>query len=124
MPILTPANPPSPTSAEPEALYEWALSLLAFLSDHLIQPTVRFSSGEVTLAGAPATSTTIANINVTPQSRIVLFPTTANAATLFATGNVYVSAKATATGSFAITHPADADVDNTFDYVIMHIVEV
>ena len=73
--------------------------------------------GSCTLT-ASAGTTTVTDINVRTDSRIILFPTSANAAADAgsATG-VYVSAKNKGV-SFVITHPNNANDDKTFDYII------
>ena len=75
--------------------------------------------GNCTLT-ANAATTTITDTNVLAASRIILFPTSANAAADVgsATG-VYVSTKTTET-SFVITHPNNANADKTFDYIIQN----
>lgn len=75
--------------------------------------------GSCTLT-ASTTTTTVSDTNVQSASRIILFPTSANAAADVgsATG-VYVSAKTLGT-SFVITHPNNANADKTFDYIIQN----
>jgi len=75
--------------------------------------------GSCTLT-ANAASTTVTDINVFSTSRIVLFPTSANAAAdVGSATSVYVSAKTDGT-SFTITHPNNANADKTFDYIIQN----
>lgn len=75
--------------------------------------------GSCTLT-ASAGSTTVSDINVLTTSRIVLFPTSANAAAdVGSAAGVYVSAKNDRT-SFVITHPNNANNDKTFDYIIQN----
>lgn len=71
--------------------------------------------GTVTLTASQAT-TTVTDRRVGTASRIVLMPTTANAAAEIATGNMYVS-DVTAR-QFTITHTNNAQTDRTFDYAI------
>lgn len=75
--------------------------------------------GSCTLDANSAT-TTVTDGSVRADSRIILFPTSANAAADVgsATG-VYVSTK-TAGTSFVITHPNNANADKTFDYIIQN----
>ena len=75
--------------------------------------------GSCTLT-ANAATTTVADTNVKAASKIILSPTSANAAadTGNATG-VWVSTK-TAGTSFVITHPNNANADKTFDYIIQN----
>lgn len=64
---------------------------------------------------AGATSTTLTDSRIGGGSWIGLSPTTANAAGALAT--TYISAKAK--GSATITHANDANVDKTFDVLII-----
>ena len=68
----------------------------------------------VTLA-AGATTTTLTDSRISAESYIGLVPTTANAATAMTA--LYVSAKTS--GSATLTHNNTADVDRTFDVVIL-----
>ncbi len=65
--------------------------------------------GTVTLTAA-ATTTTVTSTVLSGDARILLTPTTANAAAALAT--TYVSANAD--GSFTLTHANNAQVDRTF----------
>ena len=76
------------------------------------------NGGEVTLS-PNTTSTVVNNSNVTSNSSIVLFPTSANAAANFTDGNMYIAAKTPGSG-FTITHTNDANTDKTFDYIIIN----
>lgn len=69
--------------------------------------------GRVTLAVAPATTTTITDPRIGPDTQIVLTARTANAA---ATTGLYAVA---ATGVATITHNAAAAADRTFDYLLV-----
>lgn len=64
-----------------------------------------------------AATTTVNHPNVGPESRIIITPTTANAAAEMGNGTIYVSAKAT--GSFTVTHANSATASRTFDYAIV-----
>ena len=76
--------------------------------------------GSCTLT-ANSTTTTISDTNVIGSStRIILFPTSANAAAdVGSATSVYVSTKTAGTG-FVITHPNNANTDKTFDYIIQN----
>jgi hypothetical protein len=67
--------------------------------------------GEVTLTESD-TTTTVAAVNCGLDSKIFLFPTTADAATEWAAGSLYISA--VARGEFTITHANDASTTRTF----------
>lgn len=70
--------------------------------------------GEVTLqAGGTATTVTAANCGV--DSKVFLFPTTANAAAEVGAGTLYCGT--VAGGSFTLTHANNAQTDRTFFYV-------
>ncbi len=75
-------------------------------------------SASVTLTANQAT-TVVSNSDVRSGSRIILFPTTANAASEIGNGTIYISAKTTGT-SFTITHANNGQADRTFDYIIMN----
>ena len=64
---------------------------------------------------ANATTTTITDNRITPDSFIGLMPTTANAKNALST--LYVSARTN--GSATLTHASDAATDKTFRYVII-----
>ncbi len=74
------------------------------------------STGTVTLT-ASVTTTVITDQKIGTDSRIILFPTTANAAADIAAGDVYISSKGKKTAT--ITHPSNANADKTYDYVIL-----
>jgi hypothetical protein len=95
---------------ENTAVVKWPNSYHTFPSGN--------NGGSITLDASQA-STTFSNTNVTANSYIVLFPTSANAAADVAAGNVYVSAKTVGT-SFTVTHPNNANVDKTFDYLMFN----
>lgn len=69
--------------------------------------------GQVTLT-AGAASTTVTAPNIGADTRIVLFPRTANASADFGGGAMYVSS--VKAGQFVITHPNNANADKTFDW--------
>jgi hypothetical protein len=72
-------------------------------------------AGTVTLTPG-AGSTSVSDPRASGASRIVLFPTTANAAVELGNGTIYISGKAK--GSFTLTHANNAQSDRTFDYAI------
>lgn len=72
--------------------------------------------GEVTLT-ANDTTTAVSSLNIGPDTKVFLFPTTANAAADFGSGGLYISA--VISGGFTITHPNDADTDKTFFWVAL-----
>lgn len=73
------------------------------------------ASGSFTCTINQATTTVTAK-NCGATSRIMITPTTANAATEQGNGTVYVSSKAA--GSFVVTHANNAVAGRTFDYAI------
>lgn len=72
--------------------------------------------GTVTIA-ANDTTTTVTALNVGADSKIFLFPTTANASADFVSGSLYISS--VGQGSFEITHPNTADTDKSFAWVAL-----
>jgi len=73
------------------------------------------NTGTVTLTAA-ATTTTVINARIGTGTGIYLSPTTANAAT--ALGTTYHSAT-TAGVSLVLTHANNAQVDRTFNYILV-----
>jgi len=74
------------------------------------------NAGTVTLTDSVAT-TTVNHPGFEATMGVWLFPTTANAATEFGAGTIYVSTKND--NSFVITHVNNAQTDRTFDYVVI-----
>lgn len=79
----------------------------------------------VTLTANSATTTvTISDGTLGSDTAVFFMPTTANAATEFGAGTMYVSSRtvqggATLTGSFVITHVNNAQTDRTFYYILV-----
>lgn len=73
------------------------------------------NTGTVTLAASSATTTTLDNALISPESVIVLMPTTANAAAWM--NDVYVSARAN--GSATLTHSANTATDRTYAFAVI-----
>lgn len=74
------------------------------------------NASSVTLSDNTSTTTvTLADNLLTPDTVILFMPTTANAATEFAAGTMYVSSITTTT--FVITHVNNGQTDRTFKYV-------
>lgn len=72
--------------------------------------------GEVTLR-ASQTTTTVTALNVGPDTKVFLMPTTANASAAFSDGVTRISS--VAAGSFTITHASDSNTDKTFFWVAL-----
>lgn len=72
--------------------------------------------GEVTLE-AGAASTTVDAINCGLESKVFLFPKTANAAAEVGAGTLYVSA--VAASAFTLAHANNAQTDRTYFYVAL-----
>lgn len=74
-------------------------------------------------ANAASTTVDCAKGDLGPYSTIVFMPTTANAATEFGAGVMYVSAinidPSLGTYQFVITHANNANADRTFRYAIL-----
>jgi hypothetical protein len=92
--------------AEPRAISEVVNNLVEGKSNN---------TGEVTLAVASATTTTIYDERIGYNSIILLMPKTANAASSLT--NVYVSARAK--GSATLTHSANTNTDKSYGYIIV-----
>ncbi len=76
--------------------------------------------GTVTLTANSATTTvTLSKDRISIYSVIVFMPTTANAATEFGAGTMYVSATAPGSNTFTITHVNNAQTDRSFRYAII-----
>jgi hypothetical protein len=69
----------------------------------------------VTLAASSATTTTLDNALISPESVIVLMPTTASAAAWM--NDVYVSARTS--GSATLTHTANSATDRTYAFAVI-----
>ena len=77
------------------------------------------ASGTFTL-NANQTTTVVTNTGITANSRIIITPTTANAAAdQGSVTGVYISAK-NAGVSFTVAHPNNANVDKVFDYFVFN----
>jgi hypothetical protein len=74
------------------------------------------SVGTVTLTEND-TTTDVAFLNCGPDSKVFLFPTTADAADELGGGLLYVSS--VGAGTFTITHANDASTTRTFFYVCL-----
>lgn len=78
------------------------------------------NTGSVTLAANASTTTVTLPPNKLGSETLVLFmPTTANAATEFGAGTLYVSARNVANNTFTITHVNNAQTDRTFNYAFV-----
>jgi LDH2 family malate/lactate/ureidoglycolate dehydrogenase len=78
------------------------------------------NTGTVTLTANSATTTVTEAPNRIGDATVILFmPTTANAATEFGAGSLYVSARSVANNTFTITHANNAQNDRTFNYVLV-----
>ena len=73
------------------------------------------NTGTVTLAASSATTTTLDNALISPESVIVLMPTTANAAAWM--NDVFVSARTS--GSATLTHTANSATDRTYAFAVI-----
>lgn len=71
--------------------------------------------GSFTLATSPATSTVVTAPNCSEDSTVLITATTANAANIQRTSDLFVTA---GTKQFTVTHGATANSDCTFSYAI------
>lgn len=78
------------------------------------------NTGTVTLTANQATTTVTVASGLIGQDSVILFsPTTANAATEYAAGSMYVSTRDVLNNQFTITHVNNAQADRTFSYVFI-----
>jgi len=78
------------------------------------------NTGTVTLTANSATTTlTFSSGQIGNDTVIHFMPTTANAATEFGAGTLYVSARNVAGATFTITHVNNAQADRTFLYTLV-----
>lgn len=99
-------------------LLNWAWSVSAVVNNIMNGKTNNTAS--ITLTASSATTTvTLAEGRLGEDTIILFMPTTANAATELASGNMYVSARSVADNQFTITHTNDANNDKTFNYIMV-----
>jgi hypothetical protein len=78
------------------------------------------NTGTVTLTPNNATTTVVEAQGRIGQDTIILFmPTTANAATEYGAGSMYVSSRSVSSNTFTITHGNNAQTDRIFSYVLI-----
>lgn len=83
------------------------------------------NTGSVTLTeNSATTSVTVAYGTIGIDTVILFMPTTANAATEFGAGSMYVSARSVSTSpstssTFTLTHVNNAQTDRTFKYILV-----
>lgn len=83
------------------------------------------NTNEITLTENSATTTVTLPHGVLGQDTVIVFmPTTANAATEFGAGSMYVSARSISNrydtnSTFTITHANNAQTDRTFRYIMV-----
>jgi LDH2 family malate/lactate/ureidoglycolate dehydrogenase len=78
------------------------------------------NTDSVTLTANTGTTTvSVADGRIGQTSFIAFMPTTANAATEFGAGTMYVSSRSVANNTFTITHTNGASADRTFYYVLI-----
>jgi hypothetical protein len=70
-------------------------------------------------ANSTTTTVTLADGRLSNDTVIVFMPTTANAATEFGAGSMYISAKNIGSNTFTITHVNNAQTDRTFSYALI-----
>lgn len=99
-----------PIPNSPTDLFQWAKRLITQLE----RDFAGVGRGQVTLT-ANAASTTLTDGNIGPTRKVLLMPTTANAAAALATTYIGTIGERTAT----ITHANNAQVDKTFDYAVI-----
>lgn len=99
-------------------LQNWAWSVTAVIRNIMGGKTD--NTGSLTLTANSATTTyTLAEGRLSNDTVVLLSPTTANAATEFAAGTLYVSSVDAANNQITITHVNNAQTDRTFDFVLV-----
>lgn len=81
---------------------------------------VTLKSGATSTTVNPTDATNPGAQNVSPNSRIFLFPTTAHAAAEIAAGGCYIPVATIARQQFVIQHANNAQTDRTFFYVAFY----
>lgn len=74
------------------------------------------ATGTFTLATTPATTTVVTAPNCGPDSKIMIMPQTANAASVVTT--TYIADGNIGSGTFTVTHSATSNSDESFCYII------
>jgi len=78
------------------------------------------STGTFTLAASTvSTEVKFANGMVGQNTQILYFPLTANAATVWGAGTMFMSSRDTTNSVLGLTHASDANTDKTFAYVLI-----
>lgn len=78
------------------------------------------NTGTITLtANAGSTVVSLAKGRLGPYTQVIFTPTTANAATEFGAGTLYVSSRNVDNAQFTITHTNTASTDKIFQYVLI-----
>lgn len=78
------------------------------------------NTGSITLAENAATTVVTLPSGLLGADTIIFFsPTTANAATEYAAGTMFVSSRDVTNNTFTITHVNNAQTDRTFSYALI-----
>lgn len=115
--VLRTSRLPDPTDVKDGNVQSYLTALVRTLRDNFVAINAQHSStstGTITLA-INTNSTLVQDLNVVPNSVVLLQATTANAATEIASGNFYVVVNK---GSFFIFHTNSSTTFRTFDYVV------
>lgn len=102
------------TRAVMRAMVDWNRSIASVVKG-LSQGKLN-ATGTVTLTANQAT-TTLSSPLIGRQTKIHLFPTTANAAAEFGSGTVYMTYPNATEGQAVINHANDANADKAFTWV-------
>ena len=99
-------------------LQRWAVQATNVINSNLNGKTN--NTGSITLTESSATTVvTEARGRLGPDTCIFFMPTTANAATEFGAGSIYVSSVDSVNDQFTITHANNAQTDRTFKYILV-----
>lgn len=106
---------PSPTFVDRK---EWELSITNAITS-LINGKTNNTKSLTLVANSASTQVAEAPGRIGLNTIILFMPTTANAATEYASGGMYVSAIDIENRTFTITHANNAQTDRTFNYVLI-----
>lgn len=108
---------PNPPKYMPNPL-EWLRRTVEVINGIMQGRTNNYGSVTLT-ANVGSTVVTLPDHKISIYSVILFMPTTANAATEFGAGTMYISATDPAANTFTITHVNNAQADRTFRYAII-----
>lgn len=101
-----------------QSLPDWGRIIATTVNSILIGKTN--NTGSFTLTASVGTTTVTLAAGLLGENTVILLsPTTANAATEFGAGTIYVSSRSVTNKTFTLTHVNNAQTDRTFNYVLV-----